>query len=272
MALAKAYFDDSGDDIDPQHSACSIGGFLGIADSWSAFETEWNRLLKEELNIPFLHMRTFAHHLEPFDQLTDSDRIYILKALTLTIERCGLSGFGAVIRLPDLNRFNAERSRYLEARPLALYACMNAIYVEDPDRQVEIIIDRFDKPHSVIEKAKAYAAGHWSDDVSQNATCRSLIGQESYKTSPALQAADFIVYEIKKNVEDRRDWFDSTVGDPPETWEETEKKWLASKGRPYPYLRKSLAGLLETVPVTISIWDYRLLCNIDDKREGKWSA
>ena len=62
-----------------------------------------------------------------------------------------------------------------------------------------------------------------------------------------MQAADFIAYELKKNVESRRDWFDSTIGDDPDTWEETERRWLASKGLPYPYIRKSLQGLLEAI-------------------------
>jgi hypothetical protein len=87
-----------------------------------------------------------------------------------------------------------------------------------------------------------------------------------------MQAADFIAYELKKNVESRRDWFDSTIGDDPDTWEETERRWLASKGLPYPYIRKSLQGLLEAIPAQVTIWDYRILCHLDDKRGGKWSA
>jgi hypothetical protein len=271
MAIFKAYIDDSGDEIDPQHSACSLGGFLGSFDAWAAFEREWRRLLTE-LRIPWLHMKEFAHHLEPFDYLNEAERVTILKALINTIKECGLTGFGVVIRLPDLRRFNAERDRNIEALPLALNVCMNDIYVEDPWRKIEMILDGFDKPYQVIEKAEAYAARHWSDDVSQNTTCLPLKGCQNYKNVLPMQAADFIAYEIRKNVESRRDWFDSTMGDDPDTWEETERRWLASKGLPYPYIRKSLQGLLATVPVTVSIRDYRIFCYLDDKRGGKWSA
>jgi hypothetical protein len=272
MAAFKAYLDDSGDEIDPQHSACSLAGFLGTFDAWVVFEREWRRLLAEELNIPWLHMKDFAHYQKPFDHLNAADRIKILKALIKTIKECGLTAFGVTIRLPDLRRFNAERNRDLEALPLALYVCMNDIYVEDPWREVEMILDGFNKPYRVIQKAKAYAAGHWSDDVSQNTTCLPLKGDQNYKNVLPMQAADFIAYELKKNVESRRDWFDSTIGNDPDTWEETERRWLASKGLPYPYIRKSLQGLLETIPAQVTIWDYRILCHLDDKRGGKWSA
>jgi hypothetical protein len=204
--------------------------------------------------------------------LNEADRVKVLKALIKTIKECGLTAFGVTIRLPDLRRFNAERNRNLEALPLALYVCMNDIYVEDPWRKVQMILDKFDKPWNVIEKAKAYAAGHWSDDVSQNTEFTALKETESYKNILPMQAADFIAYEIKKNVESRRDWFDSTIGHDPDTWEETERRWLASKGLPYPYIRKSLQGLLETIPAQVTIWDYRILCHLDDKRGGKWSA
>ena len=119
MEAFKAYLDDSGDEIDPQHSASSLAGFLGAFDAWAAFEREWQRLLAEELNIPWLHMKDFAHYQKPFDHLNDPDRIKILKALTKTIKECGLTAFGVTIRLPDLRRFNAERNRNLEALPLA---------------------------------------------------------------------------------------------------------------------------------------------------------
>jgi hypothetical protein len=267
MAVFKAYLDDSGDDVDPQHSACSMGGFLGTFEAWAAFECEWQRLLSE-LNIPWLHMKEFAHYQKPFDHLDDADRVRVLKALIKTIKECELTAFGVTIRVPDLRRFNAERNRNLEALPLALYVCMNDIYVEDPWRKVQIILDKFDKPYNAIKKAKAYAAGHWSDDVSRNTEFLALKQTKSYKNILPMQAADFIAYEIKKNVESRRDWFDSTVGDDPDTWEETERRWLASKELP----RKSLKGLLETIRAQVTIWDYRILCHLDDKRSGRWSS
>jgi hypothetical protein len=272
MAAFKAYLDDSGDEWDAKHSACSIGGFLGTADAWAYFEAEWKRLLSEELPIDFLHMKDFAHHKPPYDRLSEPDRVRVLTSLIRTIKDCGLAGFGAVIRLPDLRRFNLERGRNLEARPLALYVCMNDMYVEDPWREIEIILDKFVKPHSVIEKAEAYAASHWSDDVSQNSTCLPIKNGESYRSVVALQAADFIAYEIKKNVESRRGWFDAVMDDDPDTWMETQQKWLTERGLPFPYLRKSLSGLLDAVPTTVSIWGFNVFCSLDDRRGGKWSV
>jgi hypothetical protein len=268
MAVAKAYVDDSGNADDPQHSACSIAGFVGTADQWTEFERRWSILL-DGFGLPYLHMREFAHHLPPFARLTCDERKDVLHSLIQTIKDCELSGYGAVIRLPDLNRFNRERSRNLEALPLALYACMNDIYVADPCREVDMALDRFDKPDSVIAKAKEYAATHWSDDVSQNITGRPLKNPDSFRNVRPLQAADFIAYEIKKNIESRREWLDESMDDDPETWQESERQWLTSRGFTYPRLRKSLAGLLD-VPVSAPVWDYRVMCQLDDRRGGKW--
>ena len=61
------------------------------------------------------------------------------------------------------------------------------------------------------------------------------------------------------------------MDDDPKTWEQSERQWLASKDLPYPRIRMSLAGLLDTVQVSASVWDYRILCDLDDRRDGKWS-
>ena len=191
MAVFKAYVDDSGDTNDPKHSACSIAGFVGTVQNWMEFENRWEGLL-EKFRIPWLHMRDFAHHRPPFDRLSKVERSEVLGSLIDTIKHCELVGYGGVIRLPDLRRFNRERSRELEARPLALYACMNDIYVADPWREIDMTLDRFDKPQRVINKAREYAASHWSDDVSQTITSRPLGGSQSFRNVLPIQAADFL--------------------------------------------------------------------------------
>jgi len=217
-------------------------------------------------------MREFAHRRPPFDHLTTSDRKAVLDSLIQTIKGCELGGYGAVIRLPDLKRFNRERPRKLEALPLALYACMNDIYVANPWCEVDMTLDRFDKPYSVIAKAEEYSASHWSDDVSHMIISRPLKDPASFRTVLLLQAADFIAYEIKKNIESRREWLNESMDGDPATWQESERQWLTSRGFAYPRLRKSLAGLLDSVPVSAPVWDYRVLCDLDNRRSGKWSS
>ncbi len=41
---------------------------------------------------------------------------------------------------------------------MALYACMNDIYVADPWREVDITLDRFDKPNLVLANRCGVAA------------------------------------------------------------------------------------------------------------------
>jgi hypothetical protein len=73
VSVFKAYVDDSGDADDPQHSACSIAGFVGTVENWTKFEEQWAILL-DRFRIPYLHMREFAPHKPPFDHLTKEER------------------------------------------------------------------------------------------------------------------------------------------------------------------------------------------------------
>jgi len=66
---------------------------------------------------------------------------------------------------------------------------------------------------------------------------------------------ELTTHELKKNVESRRDWFDSTIGNDPDTWEETERRWLASKGmlRRFPrYQRQDRERFFETARIGLS--------------------
>ena len=56
MMILKGYFDDSGDAIDPQHQACSVGGYITNADAWPSFEDDWQKAL-DEFEVPYLHMK-----------------------------------------------------------------------------------------------------------------------------------------------------------------------------------------------------------------------
>ena len=105
-------------DADVRDVVLGADGLLGLVFAFLLFasaENQWAILLAH-FRIPYLHMREFAHHLPPFDHLTGDERENVLHSLIQTIKRCNLAGFGAVVRLPDLQRFNRERSRQLEAQ------------------------------------------------------------------------------------------------------------------------------------------------------------
>ena len=62
MAIIRGYFDDSGEEIDPQHKACSLFGYIADGNSWPGFETKWQKAL-DDAGMPYFHMKEFAHFL-----------------------------------------------------------------------------------------------------------------------------------------------------------------------------------------------------------------
>jgi hypothetical protein len=249
MAVLKAYLDDSGDETDTaQHKAIALAGYIAPVSGWEVFEPRWKRILDRE-GVSELHMTDFANFRGEFASWRGDEprRQAFLGDLCQVIGEAGLHGVGAVVRLDDLARFNAETGAALEPMPLAIYWCMNAIYMYDPDHLVELRIDRMKRCHSKVETATEYARSFYADDVSQtiNVTCDSALGA---KQVLPLQAADFAAYEALKF--------------------ERMPRVVGQDGAPK--RRRSFASLLDAAPLNGPVIDYAFLQTLHDLRLGVW--
>jgi hypothetical protein len=65
VCVIRGYFDNSGDEEDPQHKVLTVGGFLASEDQWAQFEGKWRSNL-DVFGLAYLHMKKFAHFLGPF--------------------------------------------------------------------------------------------------------------------------------------------------------------------------------------------------------------
>jgi len=170
MADFIGYLDDSGDD-GGRHNAVVIAGYLAPQDAWYRFECGWRAAL-QKLQVPYFHMKEIAKPtgcLAKFSgKQNEPARSAFFQDLIQVIKDAGLTGVGALVRLPDLRDFNTEKSLHLEAMPLALYGCMAELYSVHRDETIELVLDRFDKAPRAVEVATEYARSHWSDDASQN--------------------------------------------------------------------------------------------------------
>lgn len=110
MVMLRAYFDDSGEEMDPQHKACSLFGYATDGTKWPIFEMAWQTAL-DNTGMPYFHMKEFAHFNGPFAPFRDDEkaRIKFVQDLGAAIGSVGLQGFGSTIRLADLRKFNQER-------------------------------------------------------------------------------------------------------------------------------------------------------------------
>jgi hypothetical protein len=76
-----------------------------------------------------------------------------------------------------------------------------------PDDEIEIVIDKIDKPYKRAGLAEQYAR----TDTYANLKCDllpilPLQKDESFKTIIPIQAADFLAWELRKSSEDRKTW------------------------------------------------------------------
>jgi hypothetical protein len=122
VVVIRAYFDNSGTQDDPQHNWVTLGGYLSNETRWEKFEAEWAANLAD-FELPYLHMKLFAHNLPPFERFKkdEAGRIKFLTNCIEIIKRAQPKAICHGIRLPDVDRFNKEFGRKIDALSFCLY-------------------------------------------------------------------------------------------------------------------------------------------------------
>lgn len=93
------YFDESG--TQKGSRAFAIGGFLGRADHWGAFQFEWEQALAD-FDLPFFHMSSFESRLKGYDWPEEVRRERLSWLLGI-IRRHVLGSVGVVLPLAAYN-------------------------------------------------------------------------------------------------------------------------------------------------------------------------
>jgi hypothetical protein len=207
--VIRSWFDDSERD-DEKHSVSSVAGCVGTDAQWQAFERAWATDVLQRFNLDYMHMKEVKSGAGKFAKFKDErEAEELAKAIISAISNSGIHPFGAVARTRDLRRFNRSHSLPLNGYSLNIYACMRLIrqiYGEGklaPADHVEMILDRIAKPEQAIATAKAYAATNdifpdLADFVLPVALPKNNLARNVFP----LQAADFVAWECRKNVED----------------------------------------------------------------------
>jgi len=197
--LIKGWKDDSRDRL-----VWAVAGFAGYLDQWEDFEDAW-RVLLDTYEIPYLHMTEFADPCGPYAKWHPTEEHYeeiaaFFADVTRVIGRCGIQGFGAITRVADLDRFNAERGLSLQPYPVAVYGSLISIYQRYPREPVELVFDHVEKIHSKLAAARDYADGdqHYAGDFDRMQMI-PLNKSLTFRDIKPLQAADFLVWEYRKN-------------------------------------------------------------------------
>jgi hypothetical protein len=76
-----------------------------------------------------------------------------------------------------------------------------------PHEEIEIIIDRIDKPHKRVGLAKEYSnTDTYANLKGDLLPILPIEKTDSFKTVLPIQAADFLAWELRKTSEDRKRW------------------------------------------------------------------
>lgn len=276
MAAVKGWFDDSQTD----GQIWAIAGYIGTIDNWASFEAAWPLALATH-DVPYFHRREMGDPNGAFKKWFPAEEHEPELAafqgdLAKVIGQSRLRAFGSITRIKDLKHFNAEHGLRLDAYALAAYGCMFVTGKEYIGQSVELVFDHVEKVKKKLATAQAYAdSDHYygPDGVFKKVNVLGLAEGCTFREVPAIQAADFWVWEWRKHQLKISDWYE-TEG-LPEDWEARwlhMNRWLRQKfSAKAPLLRKSARALLERASFLGIIWDYKNLCDAHKARGGLWS-
>jgi hypothetical protein len=206
----------------------------------------------------------------------DETREFI-KDLTSAICECWLRPFWSITRLGDLERFNKETGLNIHPYALAAYGCMLSMaYEYGAQVSVEAIFDHVEQVTSKLAAASQYSiADSYYGKFLENVALIPLPKTQTFRTLRPLQAADFIIWEIRKNHLQLDEWF--VIPEKPidqqlrcdhfDAWSR------ASFGVERPPARKSLEAVMQAgAPANGIVWDYDNIMQAHRRRGGVWSV
>lgn len=248
MSVIKGYADDSRH----KDKIWAVGCYAGNDLQWEHFEETWPKMLARH-GVPYFHMREMADQngaykkWHPFAEHYDEVAAFFAD-MAKVIGECWLRAFFSITRINDLNRFNLETGLSLEPYPMAAYGCMLGIANDLHNLTTEIVFDHVEKVSSKLAKAMEYAeTDTYYDLVDELVVPVPLNKKVTFRQILPLQAADFLIWEIRKNHLKIDDWFLES-NKPVEQDERSDHfdKWsLERYGTIRPKARKSLDALID---------------------------
>lgn len=192
------YFDETGHPSDPNVRAFGIGGLSATRERWQSFNAAWESILAEK-GIRVFHMKEFySGGHQPYASWSDGQKMAFLLRLVDVIEMVK-PPLGAMQSLPD---DMSQRDRIDEAYRQSYHACIRAA-IHD--------VASFDKVHFVFAKypeispvlLKQYHG--WTIDGYRQVFDDHRLGTITFgepRDLPALQASDFLSWELQRHVRD----------------------------------------------------------------------
>jgi hypothetical protein len=275
------WFDDS-TRRDSEQRVAALGGCVGAQEQWAIQDAAWKSDVLAAFDLSDYHAKEFATFKGPYAQFKGNDaKIRELSdAIIGTFKKSQIRSFGSMVRLDDLAKFNRVRGRQISHYALNIYACMlniRQIYrqslIGGNFAQLNLDISNDDQGTTqAIKLANLYAETHSCEGPIENIIVAPMPRAGLAKVSPALQAADFVAGEMRRFLEDRRDFYDCRPdGESTQDLRNAMTKWSEETGKKEVFRRGSFRALMSGKPyATPHAWTFNYLCSFDDERQGVW--
>lgn len=258
VAVFTVYLDESYGPVD----AYSVAGYVGTVEEWIKFERDWKGMLKTE-QVDYLHKRELEHCEGQFKKWKTlskeeqaANKLRVNKQASGIIRRRASAGFGFSVIKSEWDR--VDKGMWASWYGENFYAagalnCMRTIVSkwavefnhEEPIRyifergaegahEVDRMLRIFDRYDSL---RFAYRLGGWSFERKKDEVIKGV----SYPGVIQLQAADFLAYEVYRDMEHR------IIGDQSRPRRGAFLSLIKDKGTPHylRYIRE--AGLRTTI-------------------------
>jgi hypothetical protein len=279
IVVIRGYFDNSGDENDPQHNVLTLGSYLANEEQWERFELAWKANL-DEFELPYLHMKEFAHNLPLFQRFKNDEperRRFLSNCISI-IASCHPHGICHSVRIPDVRRFNAEYGHKIDAFSFCLYTSfIDLRNAYGASNRVELIIDKIEKPYNKIHKAEKYSkTDTFYNNPASTIDTRPLKEPESFINILPMQAADFLVWELRKSTENIDEWYgtrksgNSGLRKTTDEWLNDLALWNLERHGVLFKERRSFLSLQEAIPSEGVALDYDALVIANKYHPNGW--
>lgn len=203
MIKLTGYFDASGG---AEHSYVIVAGYVSTVARWKRFDREWWKVLRrKEFDVPYFHMKEFAHSVGAFSGWKDDEhrRRRFLGALIGVIAKYTTIAVGCGIKKSTWNEVNREyplSEQYGCPYALCGRDCVNKVFVWGrqkgwKDGEIGTVFEAGDKGkgHLIRVVEEAHKPVPAFEHGRPNETNDSL-------GVARLQASDFAAWELLKAV------------------------------------------------------------------------
>lgn len=206
--MLTAYADETGHSRDEQQKFVGMAGLLAPALNWEAFERKWKATLaSKEFNIPYFHMKEFAHSKETFKDWEGNERRRrkLFGRLMLHIETALALPFGVIIPMDELRKFTKEQQEllldpYFLCFQSVTAACTTFLDFHNLPKEEKIALVFSEQGEFKNRALQIYDGVMKLEGTSIHRSTSSPTFRDMREIVP-LQAADIVAYEMYKEFE-----------------------------------------------------------------------